>query len=80
MLQVGVLCSGPESFFYSFHLVTNHCIRGESVRSRPFRSKRQGIRVVGGVADKEAYTVHAMNIISQLQYFVARCLSSHVSS
>jgi hypothetical protein len=31
---------------------------------------------MGGVADKEAYAVHTTNIISQRQYFVARCLIS----
>jgi hypothetical protein len=35
---------------------------------------------MGGVADKEAYTVHIINIISQRQCFVARCLSSCVSN
>jgi hypothetical protein len=33
-----------------------------------------GTRGVGGVADKKAYTVHTINIISQRQYIVARCL------
>jgi hypothetical protein len=35
---------------------------------------------VGGVADTEAYTVRTINIISQRQYFVARCLSSYVNN
>jgi hypothetical protein len=43
------------------------------VRSTSVRSKRQ-------VADKEAYTVHTINIISQRQYFVAHCLSSCVGN
>jgi hypothetical protein len=33
----------------------------------------------GGVAGKEAYTVHAINIISQQQYFVADCICSYVA-
>jgi hypothetical protein len=47
--------------------------RDESVRSTSVRNNDKGIRGVGGVADKEAYTVH---IISQRQCFVARRLSS----
>jgi hypothetical protein len=35
---------------------------------------------LGGVADKEAYTVHTINIISQRQYFIARYLSSYVGN
>jgi hypothetical protein len=35
---------------------------------------------VGGVADKEANTVHIFNIISQWQYFVARRLISFVGN
>jgi hypothetical protein len=35
---------------------------------------------VGGVDDKEAYTVHTINIISQRQYFVGRCLSSCIGN
>jgi hypothetical protein len=34
----------------------------------------------GGVASKEAYTVHTIKIISQWQYFVASCLSSYVDN
>jgi hypothetical protein len=37
--------------------------------------KGKGIR---GVANKEAYTVHTINIISQQQYFVACHLSLYV--
>jgi hypothetical protein len=44
----------------------------------PLEIKGNWIRGVGGVADKEAYTVHTINIISQRLYFVARCLSSYV--
>jgi hypothetical protein len=32
------------------------------------------------VGDKEAHTVHAIDIISQGQYFVARCFSSYVGN
>jgi hypothetical protein len=53
-----------------------YCSRGESVRSRSVTSKRQGDQKGGGAADKEAYTVHAIDIISQQQYFVAPCLIS----
>jgi hypothetical protein len=42
----------------------------------PIQVKCKGIRGAGGVADKEAYTVHTINIISQRQYIVARCLIS----
>jgi hypothetical protein len=42
--------------------------------------KGKGIRGLGGVADKEACTVHTKNIISQRQYFVARCFSSYVGN
>jgi hypothetical protein len=33
---------------------------------------------VGGAVDREAHTVRTLNIISQRQYFVARCLISCV--
>jgi hypothetical protein len=46
----------------------------------PLELKGKGFRGVGGVADKEAYTVHTVNIISQRQYFVARCLISYVGN
>jgi uncharacterized membrane protein len=54
----------------------------ESVRSTSVRSKRRGDQrgLGGGVADKEEYSIHTTNIISQRQYFVARCLSSYVSN
>jgi hypothetical protein len=39
---------------------------------RPVEVKGKGIRRVGGVTGKEAYTVHTINFISQRQYFVAR--------
>jgi hypothetical protein len=48
--------------------------------SRPLEVKAKGIRGVGGVADKEAYTVHTINITSQWQYFVACCLNSYASN
>jgi hypothetical protein len=44
---------------------------------RPLEVKGKGIR---GVADKEAYTADAINIISQPQYFVDRCLISYVGN
>jgi hypothetical protein len=40
----------------------------------------QGDRGMGGVADKEAYTVHAMHTIFQRQYFVAHCLISYIGN
>jgi hypothetical protein len=46
----------------------------------PLEVKGWVIRGMGGVADKESYTVHNVNIISQLQYFVARCLSYSVGN
>jgi hypothetical protein len=42
--------------------------------------KGKGIRGMEGSADKEAYTVRTTNIISQRQYFVARCLISYVGN
>jgi hypothetical protein len=44
-----------------------YCSRGESVRSRSVKSKRLGDQRDGRVADKEAFSVRAVNIISQLQ-------------
>jgi hypothetical protein len=46
----------------------------------PLEVKGKGIRAIRVVADKEAYTVHSINIISQRQYFVARCLSSYAGN
>jgi hypothetical protein len=43
----------------------------------PFEVEGKGIR---GAADKEAYTVHIINIISQRQYLAARCLISNVGN
>jgi hypothetical protein len=54
------------------------CSRGEYKRSRSVVSKRQGYQRVGGVADREVYTVRSINIISQRWYFVARCIISSV--
>jgi hypothetical protein len=48
--------------------------RGECVLSRPLGEKSK----VGGAADGDARTVHAIDIIFQLQYFVTCCLSSYV--
>jgi hypothetical protein len=50
------------------------------VCSTSLEVKGKGIRGVGGVASKEACTVHTINIISQRQYFVARCHSSHIGN
>jgi hypothetical protein len=50
------------------------------VHSTSVRNNGKGIRGVGGVADLEACTVHIVNIISQRQYFVARCLSYYVEN
>jgi hypothetical protein len=44
------------------------------VRERSVRSKKQENQRVGEVADKEAHTVHTINIISQRQHFVGSCL------
>jgi hypothetical protein len=51
---------------------TNLCV------PRPLEIKGKGIRGVGGVADKEAYSVRT--IVSQRQFFVPRCLISFVGS
>jgi hypothetical protein len=53
---------------------TNLCAWG------PLKVNGKGIGGVGGAADREAYTIHTINIISQPQYFVARCLSSCVDN
>jgi hypothetical protein len=51
---------------------------GENPCARdPLEVKGKGI---GGVADKEAHTVHSFSIISQQQYFVARCLISYIGT
>jgi hypothetical protein len=50
------------------------------VRSRSVRSMRQEDQRGGRVIDKEACTVHTINITSQRQYFVASCLSSCVGN
>jgi hypothetical protein len=52
----------------------------ESVRSTSVANKRQGDQRGARSADKEAYTVHSANIISEQQYFVARCLCSYVGN
>lgn len=49
----------------------NECVSFASVRSR-----RHGYQRASVVADKDAYTNHTTNIISQPQYFVTRCLRS----
>jgi hypothetical protein len=36
-----------------------------------------GSEKLGGAAGKETRTIHTVNIISQRQYFAARCLSSY---
>jgi hypothetical protein len=63
-----------HSRFLSHFMVTvvgaNLCVR------RPLELKDKRIRGVGGIADKEAHTAHTIKIISQRQYFVARCLIS----
>lgn len=41
-------------------------------------SKIKGEEGLGGVLRNNACTVQSTNIISQLQYFIARCLSSYV--
>jgi hypothetical protein len=52
----------------------NLCVR------RPLEVKGKGIIGVGQASDKEAYTVHSSNIITQRQCFVPRCLSSFVGN
>jgi hypothetical protein len=56
--------------------------RDETVCSKSVRTKRHGNQRGGGggVADKEAYTVQAFNIISERHYFVSRCLNSFVGN
>jgi hypothetical protein len=72
----GVLITNTVSLLYYFingllYICTvvgrNLCV------PRPLEVKGKGIR---GATDKEAYTVHTINIISQRQYYVASCLSS----
>jgi hypothetical protein len=61
-------------------LMSPHCqikdtvVRANLCNQDPLEVKGKGIRGVGGVADKEAYTVYTIDIISQWQYFAARCL------
>jgi hypothetical protein len=51
------------------------------VRSTSVRSKKgKEFRGVGGVTDKEAFSVLTINIIFQQQYFIARYLSSYVGN
>jgi hypothetical protein len=47
---------------------------------RPLEINGKGIRGAGGVACKEARTIHTINITCQQQYFVARCLGSYVGN
>jgi hypothetical protein len=44
------------------------------------KSKRKGIRKVGGAAAKKAHIVHSVNVIFQQQYFVAGCVISYVDN
>jgi hypothetical protein len=46
----------------------------------PLEANGKGTKGQQGMAGKEAYTVHIVNIISQLQYFVATCLTSYVET
>jgi hypothetical protein len=62
-------CQEEASAYRQIHTVT--C---------PLDVNGKGIRGVGGAADKEADTVHTINIISQRLYFVARCLRSYVGN
>jgi hypothetical protein len=59
-----------------------HGSRGESVRCTSDRNKRQADQRGEGwvVADKEAYTVRTINIISQWLHFEARCHSFYVAN
>jgi hypothetical protein len=61
-------------------LVTGASYGANMCISLPLEVKGKGIRGVEGVVDKEKYTVRTKNIISQRQYFVARCLSSCVGT
>lgn len=40
----------------------------------------KGVRGLRGIADRDAYTVHTINIISQRQCFVAHCLVSYIGN
>jgi hypothetical protein len=63
----------------SGHYLIQGTLVGPNLCARdPLEVTGKGTRGVGGVADKEAYAVHTINIISLRQYFVARCLSSYV--
>jgi hypothetical protein len=59
---------------------TDAVVGGESVRSRTVRRGREEIRGMGEAADREAYYVHTVNIISQRQYIVGCCLISYVDN
>jgi hypothetical protein len=67
----------PFDVIYNLY---SYCSRGESVRLRSVKIKEKVIGEVGGVIDKKAFSVHPFNIISQRQYFVARCLISYVGN
>lgn len=55
----------------------NYSSQDETVRSTSKRGQSQsGSEGLGGETDKEACTIHAINISSQRQYFVARRLIS----
>jgi hypothetical protein len=47
---------------------------------RALEARGKGIIGVREVVYKEAQTLKTINVISQLQYFVARCLSSYVGN
>jgi hypothetical protein len=73
MVHIKVIDLKKISFTSGIVVRANLCVR------RPLEVKGKGIRKVGGVADKDACTVHSFNF-SQRQYFVARCLSSYVGN
>jgi hypothetical protein len=60
-----------ETLVYNTLVGAHLCVR------RSLEEKGKEIR---GVTDREAYTVHTINIISRRQYFVARCHSSCVGN
>jgi hypothetical protein len=65
-LQVAQLHDSPTFWFRSTVVGANLYVQ------RSLQAKGKGII---GVADEAAYTVQTININSQWQYFVARCLS-----
>jgi hypothetical protein len=68
---------GCADLFFPLPCCARHAVVGANLCARhTLQVKGMDIGGVGGVAE----TVHTINIISQRQYFVARCLVSYVGN